>query len=121
MGSVRYDPVKNAYVYGPGPDDDVAQSADGAIVHSDGVHAITKGSIALLSLTPPTAGEEGIRMTVVSRTPFAHVITYAEGLGGRGGAFVKINFLNIGDSIVLLADNLHWVAVGAPFGATLSA
>jgi hypothetical protein len=121
MGSVRYDAAKNTYVYGPGPDDDVLSSADGALTHSEGVHAITKPTAAALTLTPPTAGEEGIRMTVVGRTAAAHTISYPEGLGGRGGAFVKFTFANVGDTIVLLADNLHWICVGAPYGVVVSA
>jgi len=121
MAEPRYDASKNQYVYGPGPSDDTIQGVDGPITHADGVHALTKATAGAYTLTPPTAGEEGVRLTIVARTAVAHVVTYAEGLGGRGGAFVKFTFANVGDSICLLADNLHWVAEGAAYGVVISA
>src|SRR5262245_11742084 len=116
-----YDPTKNAYVAGPGPDDDTVYTANGAITHTAGVHAIAKtGSLAAMTLTPPTAGEEGMRILIVARTAFAHTVTLTEGLGGKGGNFDLMTFAAVGDSIELLADNLHWVPTGAPYGVTIA-
>ena len=119
MGQPRYDSVKNQYVYGVDADADVANLVDGAITHAEGVHAISKASIAALTLSAPTAAEEGMRMTVVSRTAFAHVLTVTGGLGGNAADDV-LTFAKVGDNIELLADNLRWVPVGAPYGVVIS-
>jgi hypothetical protein len=120
MGQPRYDATRNQYVYGDGPDDDVLQAVDGAITHVGGTHALTKGSAGAYTLTPPTAGEEGTRIFLVSRSAFAHVVTLTEGLGGKGAAFDVMTFAAVGDGIELQADNLHWVPVGAPYGVVIS-
>lgn len=115
----RYDPVKNQYVYdayGPA----MVYTANGAIQHSDGVHAIAKTSAAAMTLTPPTAGEEGMRIVLTARTAFAHTVTIAEGVGGKGGSFDVMTFAAVGDGITLLADNLHWVPLGAAYGVVIS-
>lgn len=115
----RYDSVRNQYVYdttGPA----VVYTANGAIQHSDGVHAINKSSAAAMTLTPPTASEEGMRMTITGRTAFVHTVVITEGLGGKGGAFDTMSYAAVGDSITLLADNLHWVPVSAPYGVTIA-
>lgn len=114
----RYNATKNQMVRG-GSDEDTVYTANGAITIMDGVHAIAKTSAAAMTLAPPTADEEGIRMVIVARTAFAHTVTITEGLGGKGAAFDVITFAAVGDSIELLADNLHWVPVGAPYGATI--
>lgn len=119
MDQPRYDSVKNQYVFGPGPSDDTLQPVDGAITHAQGVHALTKGSIGAYTLAPPTADEEGIRILVVSRTAFAHVLTVTGGLGGNAADDV-LTYAKVGDNIELLADNLHWVPVGAPYGVVIS-
>jgi hypothetical protein len=121
MAEPRFDASKNQYVYGADPSSDALQAVDGPITHSDGVHALTKATAGAYTLTPPLAGEEGMRLTIVARNAAAHVVTYPEGLGGNGGAFVKFTFGGNGHNICLLADNLHWVAEGAPFGVVVSA
>lgn len=115
----RYDPVRNQYVYGAGPDDDTVQAVDGAITHVDGTHALTKGSIGAYTLAPPTAGEEGMRIFLVSRSAFAHVVTVTGGLGGNAGDDV-LTFAKVGDGIELQADGLFWVPTGAPYGVVIS-
>lgn len=115
----RYDAVKNQYVYGQGPDDDVANAIDGAITHAGGTHVLTKGSVGAFTLSAPTADEEGVRILIVSRTAFAHVVTVAGGLGGNAADDV-LTFAKVGDGIELQADNLHWVPVGAPYGVVIS-
>jgi tryptophan synthase alpha subunit len=115
MGQPRYDAVRNQYVYGADSDADVANLVDGAVTHAEGVHAITKASIAALTLSAPTAAEEGMRLIVVSRTAFAHVVTVAGGAG-----FTTITYGAIGDCVELLADNLKWCPTGAAFRAVIS-
>jgi hypothetical protein len=119
MGQPRYDSARNQYVYGANPDDDTAQLVDGAISHIDGVHALTKASIGAYTLSVPTAAEEGMRIQIVSRTAFAHVVTVAGGLGGNAGDDV-LTFAKVGDNIPLLADNGRWVPDGAPYGVVIS-
>jgi len=119
MGQPRYDATRNQYVYGDGPDDDIAQAVDGAITHVDGTHALTKGSAGAYTLAAPTADKEGMRILIVARTAFAHVVTVAAGLGGNAADNV-LTFAKVGDSIELQADNLFWVPTGAPYGVVIS-
>lgn len=119
MGQPRYDAARNQYIYGDGPDDDAAEAVSGAIAHIGGTHAITKAGVYVGTLSAPTAGEEGMRLFIVSRTAFAHTVTVAGGLGGNAADDV-ITFAKVGDSIELQADNLHWVPVSAPYGAVIS-
>jgi hypothetical protein len=119
MGQPRYDATRNQMVRGDS-DADVAYAANGAITISDGVHAITKGSAAAMTLAPPAAADEGIRLIITARTAFAHTVTLTEGLGGKGAAFDVMTFAAVGDTIELLADNAHWVPVSAPYGVVIS-
>lgn len=119
MGQPRYDATRNQYVYGDGPDDDTAQLVDGAITHVGGTHALTKAGVGAYTLAVPTAGEEGMRILIVSRTAFAHVVTVAGGLGGNAADNV-LTFAKVGDTIELQADNLFWVPVAAPYGVVIS-
>lgn len=116
----RYDATRNQMVRG-GADDDTAYNANGALTVSDGVHALAKtGSLGAFTLRAPTADEEGIRMVIVGRTAFAHTVTITAGLGGKGAAFDVITFGAVGDCIELVADNLVWCPVGAPYGAVIA-
>lgn len=94
--------------------------ANGAIAIATGVHALTKGSAGAYTLAPPAAADEGKRLLIVARTAFAHTVTITEGIGGKGASFDVITFAAVGDSIHLLADNLHWVPVAAPYGAAIA-
>lgn len=114
----RYSAVRNQMVRGN--DGTYTYGANGAITIADGVHAITKGSAAAMTLAPPTAGDEGTQITITARTAFAHTVTLTEGLGGKGAAFDVMTFAAVGDTITLLADNLHWVPMGAPYGVVIS-
>lgn len=117
----RYNSTRNQFVQaGPGTEGGAAlYPANAAIAKTDGVHAITKGSAAAMTLAPPTAAEEGMTLIIVSRTAFAHTVVITEGLGGKGAAFDTMTFAAVGDAIELLADNLHWVPVGAPYGVVI--
>jgi hypothetical protein len=119
MTQPRYDATLNQYVYGDSPDSDVAQLIDGAITHVEGVHALTKATPGAYTLAAPTAAEEGMRLSIVSRTAQAHVLTVTGGLGGNAADDV-LTFAKVGDGIDLLADNLKWVPSGAPYGVVIS-
>ena len=120
MADPRYDAARNMYVMGAGPSDDTAQLVDGAITHVDGVHALTKGSIGAYTIAVPTAGEEGMRVCIVARTAFAHVLTVAGGLGGVAADDVLTWNGKVGSNITLLADNGFWVPDGAPYGVAIT-
>jgi hypothetical protein len=120
MPQPRYDAASNSYVFGNDPNADRVYTTNGFIAKTSGVHAIAKTSAATMVLDPPTAAEEGTRLIIVARTAFPHTVTIAAGIGGRGGSFDVLTFAAVGDSIELLADNLQWVPVGAPFGVVFS-
>ena len=115
----RYDAARNRMVRGES-DADTVYTANGALTIGDGVHAIAKTSAAVMTLVPPTADQEGIRMVITARTAFAHTVTITEGIGGKGGGFDVMTFAAVGDTIELLADNLHWVPVGAGYGVAIA-
>src|SRR4051794_33595157 len=105
----RYSSLRNQMVRGN--EGTYLYPANGAITIADGVHAITKTSAAAMTLAAPAAGDEGTLITITGRTAFAHTVTLTEGLGGKGAAFDVMTFAAVGDSITLLADNLHWVPI----------
>jgi len=116
-----YDPTANRYQRpeADAPPTALLYAVSGAIAISTGVHAITKAGVAVMTLAPPTAAQAGTRLLIVARTAFAHTVTITEGLGGNAADDV-MTFAKVGDSIHLLADNLHWVPVGAPYGVVIS-
>lgn len=118
----RYNAAKNQFVQqGAGMDGGATlYAANGAIAINDGVDAITKGSACALTLAPPAAADDGMIKTITARTAFAHTVVITEGLGGRGASFDTMTFAAVGDTIRLLADNLHWVPVSAPYGVVIS-
>lgn len=117
--TARYSGTLNRYVAGNDPAADTAYTANGAIAIAEGVHAIAKTSAAVMTLAAPAAADEGMRMIITARTAFAHTVTVAGGLGGNAADDV-ITFAKVGDSIELLADNLLWRPVSAPYGAVIS-
>lgn len=117
---MRYDTTRNQYIADQvGGDTPRLMTTNGAISVADGRVALAKTSAGAYTLLPPGAGDEGMRLLITSRTAFAHTVTIAEGIGGKGGSFDVITFNAIGDSIELMADNGHWVPTGAPYGATI--
>jgi len=120
MGQPRYDSARNQFVSGSGPDDDTLHLVDGAITHIDGTHALTKASVGAYTLAAPTADKEGMRLFIVSRTAFAHVVTVAGGLGGNAADDVLTFDGKVGSGIEVQADALRWVPTGAPYGVVIS-
>lgn len=116
----RYSSARNQMVRSGTGDYAASYAANGPITITDGVHHITKGSAAVMTLAPPAAGDEGTEMVLTADTAFAHTVTITEGLGGKGAAFDLMTFAAVGDSITLLASNLHWVPKSAPYGVVIS-
>lgn len=114
----RYSATRNQMVRGN--EGTYLYPANGAIAIADGVHAITKTSAAAMTLAAPAAGDEGTEITITARTAFAHTVTITEGIGGKGAAFDVMTFAAVGDTITLIADNLHWVPKAAPYGVTIA-
>ncbi len=89
-------------------------SGDGAIaipVGREAIVAITKGSAAVLTLAAPAAGDDGKRLTVVSETAFAHVVTTPANKIQDGTTTTKDTATfaaHPGASIVLMARNQLW-------------
>jgi hypothetical protein len=117
-GDARYDSSRNRYVSGVGSEE-FGYTVNGAITITPGVHKIAKTSAAAMTLAPPTASDEGCELAVEAATAFAHTLTVTGGLGGNAADDV-ITFAKVGDGIKLRASSLHWVPVGAPYGAVIS-
>jgi hypothetical protein len=116
----RYSSARNQFIpVGPGGDAPTVYTADGAIGIADGTHVLAKTSAAAMTLAAPAASDDGMRIVIRARTAFAHVVTVAGGLGGNAADDV-ITFAKVGDAIELLADNLKWAPIGAPYGAVIS-
>jgi len=66
------------------------RSADGAItIDIDGMFLLTKGSAAAMTIAAPGARNVGRKITIVSGSAFAHVVTFTGGTlenGVTGGA-----------------------------------
>lgn len=92
-------------------------SADGAISIPVGntTFFVTKGSAAAITIADPTATtHDGLRLTIVSTTAFAHTISNAEGSGfnnGGAGSDVATFTGAIGNSIVIEAYQGKWYVV----------
>lgn len=60
------------------PDEIFTQAADGAIpIDRDGIHLLTKGSAAAMTLALPGAANIGRRIVITGGSDFAHVVTAA--------------------------------------------
>ncbi len=84
-------------------------SDDGAIAIASGTVAITKGSAATLTLAAPSS-QDGTRITVVSTTAYAHVITVTGGLwDGTATTNTTATFSVVqGASITVIAYGTAW-------------
>lgn len=84
-------------------------SGDGAITIASGVVVLTKGSAAAITLAAPSS-QNGTRITVISTTDFAHVITVTGGLwDGTAGANTTATFSAVrGASCTFVAQGTAW-------------
>lgn len=62
----------------------VTYSGDGAITLTSQIALLTKGSAAAMTVAAPGAAGIGARITIVSGSNFAHVITFTGGTLGDG-------------------------------------
>lgn len=86
--------------------------SNAAITVSSGIHIITKGTAAAMTLAPPTAGQAGTWMLVCSSTAAAHTVAVTEGYGGGGASFVTATFAAKPTAgFLLVAAALHWQSV----------
>jgi hypothetical protein len=95
-------------------------SGDGAITpptEGIGYYAITKGSIAALTIAAPTAGarsaggQDGIELVIWTETAFAHVITCASnGFNDKGASGTLTWTATKGLGTRLVARNGRWWA-----------
>lgn len=96
-------------------------AASGAIPVVAGQYVITDAGIAALTLAAPVAGtQDGLTISVISATGFAHTIT-ATGLLQTGSAAVNVATFAAfaGAGLTLKAYNGFW-QVSAPVGITFS-
>lgn len=109
------DPVsKSAFAGAQTPQAQATIAGDGALTIANGSTYLTKGSAAAITLAAPTAAQAGIRITVVSGSSFAHVITATSLLldGATGVPHTTATFAAFkGASIILEANNLLWSVV----------
>jgi hypothetical protein len=94
----------------------VALAANTAIFpRNSGLYVITKGSIEANTLAAPTAGaDDGLIITIVSNTAFAHTLT-ATGLLQTGSASVNVATFAAfaGASITLYAYQGKWIVLSS--------
>lgn len=97
----------------------VLAAASGAVAIPDGDTTvfITKSSaLAALTLADPTSGiHDGLRLTVVATTAYAHTLSNAAGSGfNGGGASSDVGTFGgaVGDNIRLIAYGGKWHVMG---------
>lgn len=86
-------------------------TADGAITIKSGVHTIAKTSAAAMTVAAPSS-QDGTKMTIITNTDFAHVITFtgATLLDGTTGANTTVTMTAFkGSSIVVIAVGTKWL------------
>jgi hypothetical protein len=87
-------------------------TGDGAVTVATGTTVLTKGSAAAITVAAPTATQAGTRITVLSNSDFAHVITFTGGtlLDGTTGANTTATFAAFkGASITAIAVGTTWL------------
>lgn len=92
-----------------------AYTADGAIALTEGVHAIENTSAAAMTVAAP-ASQDGLRLTIISNTDFAHVVTFtgATLLDGTTGANLTVTMTAFkGSAIRVVARGTKWLLEGA--------
>jgi hypothetical protein len=87
-----------------------AYNADGAVTHVSGLVNITKGSAAALTVAAPSS-IDGTRMTILSTTAFAHVVTFTGGTlwDGTAGVNSTVTFPALaGAAVTVVAVGSLW-------------
>lgn len=86
-------------------------TADGAIALIPGVHTIAKTSAAAMTIAAP-ASQDGLELTIVANTDFAHVITFTGStlLDGTTGANLTVTMTAFkGSAITVVAVGTKWL------------
>jgi len=86
-------------------------TADGAIALTPGIHTIAKTSAAAMTIAAPS-GQDGLRLTIVANTDFAHVITFTGStlLDGTTGANLTVTLTAFkGSAITVVAVGTKWL------------
>lgn len=86
-------------------------AADGAIALTSGIHTISKGSAAAMTVAAPS-NQDGTELTIVANSDFAHVITFtgATLLDGTTGANLTVTLAAFkGSSITVVAVGTKWL------------
>lgn len=86
-------------------------SVDGALNPTGGIIVLNKGSAGAYTLAAPTAAQDGLHLTILNGSAFAHVITATNLLndGVTGGAKDTATFgAFVGSSISLVAIDGLW-------------
>lgn len=92
--------------------------ADGAIALPVGNRdldvIITKASAAAMTLAVPTSAQDGVRLTIIGLTDFAHVVTLATAApdGTSGGSTIFTSPAFGGQSIMFYALKGVWIFMG---------
>lgn len=93
------------------------KTANGAISIEPQIVFLEKGSAAAMTLGPPTVNGknvDGIEITIVAGTSFAHVVTGANlfWAGATGGPFDKITTAAfIGSSVTVVSRSGLWLVI----------
>lgn len=96
-------------------------TGDGAISFAAGDQFVflTKGSAAAITIAAPTAGsplaggQDGVMVTIVSETAFAHVITCStDGFNAKGSSGTLTASAAANNWVQLIARNGHWRIIG---------
>jgi len=101
--------------------DEVSYAADGAIAvpTRDTIAYVTKGSAAALTLAAPSKASTGIYLHIVSRTAYAHTVTYTEGFQVDTTTSDVATFAaKSGANLLLRAIDGAWVCVNIVASAT---
>jgi hypothetical protein len=94
--------------------------ASGAITVAPGLHYITKGSIAAMTLADPPADQNGMMLTVASTTAYAHTLTMATAV--LGSTETVYTFGNVvGHSKTLVSYKGKWAEVNTSRAANENA
>lgn len=84
----------------------------GALIVEPGTHVIRKATAAAMTLTPPNAADEGLRMLIVAATAAAHTITLSSGTFNNAVLETRIVLGGaIGDWVEIMAVNGAWVTL----------
>jgi len=86
-------------------------TADGAITLTSGLHTIAKTSAAAMTVAAPSS-QNGTRLSIISNTDFAHVITFTGStlLDGTTGANLTVTMTAFkGSAITVIAVGTNWL------------